>query len=65
MYIVELVKKVGEERLAVGGDPSGIHYPSLPASGNGDLDEPTVHVPPPGFDTNHGGTNIPPTLRRR
>ena len=60
--------KVGEEGLAVGGDTSGSHYPSLPASDDEDIDKnkiPAVTAPPPGFNTNHGGTNIPPTLHRR
>ena len=62
---LELLKKVGEEGLAVGGDVSGIHYPPLPASDNGDLDENKNPTVPPDFDTIRGGTNIPPTLRRR
>ena len=63
---LELLKKVGKKGIAVGGDTSGIRYPSLPASDDEDLDEnknPTV--PHPGYDAIHGGTNIPPTLHRR
>lgn len=62
----ELLKKIGEEHLAVGGDTSGIHYPPLPPSDDEDIDENTKPIaPPPGFDTNQGGTNIPPPLLRR